>query len=136
MNSQQMEQEIIRLADTWTAAELRGDITFMEKTLTDDFVGIGPLGFLLNKRQWLERHQSGELKYETLELDDAQAHMYSGVAILTCRHIQTSIARGHGVKAQLRTTLVFVKQQETWQLASLHYCSIGQPPTFTQSPQP
>ncbi|GHO95111.1 hypothetical protein KSF_051590 [Reticulibacter mediterranei] len=136
MNRQQMEQEIIRLADTWTAAELRGDITFIEKTLTDDFVGIGPLGFLLNKQQWLERHRSGELKYETLDLDDAQVHMYSRVAILTGSYVQTSIARGHGVKAQLRTTLVFVQQQETWQLASLHYCSIGQPPTFTQSPQP
>ncbi|MBO0782290.1 MAG: nuclear transport factor 2 family protein [Ktedonobacteraceae bacterium] len=65
-----MEQEIIRLADTWTAAELRGDRDFLEKILTDDFVGIGPLGFLLNKQQWLERHRSGDMKYETLDLDE------------------------------------------------------------------
>lgn len=135
MNKQQMEQEIIRLADTWTAAELRGDTTFIDKTLTDDFVGIGPLGFLLNKQQWLERHRSGDMKYKTLDLDEVQVRMYSGVAILTGRQAQNSTFQGHGIQAQLRTTLVFVQQQETWQLASLHYCSIGQPPTFTQSPQ-
>ncbi|WP_220199711.1 nuclear transport factor 2 family protein [Ktedonospora formicarum] len=135
MNRQQTEQEIIGLAVTWTAAELRGDTAFIEKTLTDDFVGIGPLGFLLHKQQWLGRHQSGELKYETLDLDEVQVHLYSGVAILTGRHVQNSLVRGQNVKAQLRTTLVFVQQQEAWQLASLHYCSIGQPPTFTPSPQ-
>jgi hypothetical protein len=136
MNKQQTEQEVIRLADAWIAAELRGDTAFIEKTLTDDFVGIGPLGFLLNKQQWLERHQSGELKYETLDQGEVQVRTYnSGVAILIGRQVQTSTFQGHGVLAQLRTTLVFVQQQETWQLASLHYCSIGQPPTFTPSPQ-
>jgi ketosteroid isomerase-like protein len=135
MNKQQTAQEIIRLAETWTAAELRGDTAFIEKTLADDFIGIGPLGFLLNKQQWLERHRSGDMKYETLALDEAQVRLYSGVAILIGRTVQNSNFRGHGVQAQLRTTLVFVQQQETWQLASLHYCGIGQPPTFTQAPQ-
>src|SRR5689334_21250475 len=122
MNRQQMEQEIIRLADTWTAAELRGDTAFIDKTLTDDFVGIGPLGFLLNKQQWLGRHRSGDMKYETLDLDEVQVRVYSGVAVLIGRQVQNSTFKGHGIQAQLRTTLVFVQQQETWQLASLHYC--------------
>lgn len=87
MNQQQTEQEIKHLADVWTAAELRGDRAFIEKSLADDFIGIGPLGFLLNKQQWLERHQSDGLKYETLNLDEVQVRAYSGVAILTGRHV-------------------------------------------------
>jgi ketosteroid isomerase-like protein len=135
MNRQQTEQEILSLADAWTAAELRGDTAFIEKTLADDFIGIGPLGFLLSKRQWLERVQSGELKYETLDLDEAQVRVYDGVSILIGRHVQHATYQGNSIRAQLRTTLVFVQQQETWRLASLHYCSIGQPPTFMQSRQ-
>ncbi len=133
MNRQQTEQEIMSLADAWTAAELRGDTAFIEKTLADDFIGIGPLGFLLSKQQWLERIQSGELKYETLNLDEAQVRVYDGAAILIGCHVQHSAYQGHSIRAQLRTTLVFVHQQGTWKLASLHYCSIGQPPQFTQS---
>lgn len=36
MNRQQTEQEIKHLADVWTAAELRGDRAFIEKTLAKE----------------------------------------------------------------------------------------------------
>ena len=53
MNREHAEQEVMRLADAWATAELRGDTTFLEKTLADDFIGIGPLGFMLTRQEWL-----------------------------------------------------------------------------------
>ena len=59
MNREQIEQEVLRLADTWAAAELHGDTTFLEDRLSDDFIGIGPLGFMLTRQEWLARHPFG-----------------------------------------------------------------------------
>jgi Domain of unknown function (DUF4440) len=133
MNQEHPEQEVARLADTWATAELRGDTTFLESTLADDFIGIGPLGFMLTRQEWLARHTSGDLKYESFSLDEVKVRMYNAAAILTGRQIQNAAYRGNSIQGQFRTTLVFVQQQGQWRLASLQLSTIGQPPNFTQS---
>src|SRR6266478_7364984 len=129
MNREQTEQEVLRLADTWAAAELRGDTAFLEDRLSDDFIGIGPLGFMLTKQEWLARHRSGDLKYESFSLDEVKVRVYNDdAAVLTGRQVQNGAYRGNSIQAQFRTTLVFVRQQGQWQLASLQLSTIGQPP--------
>ena len=133
MNREHAEQEVMHLADAWATAELRGDTTFLESTLADDFIGIGPLGFMLTKQAWLVRHTSGDLKYESFNLDEVKVRMYNEAAILIGRQVQNAAYRGHSIQGQFRTTLVFVQQQGQWRLASLQLSTIGQPPNFTQS---
>ena len=133
MGQEHTEQEVRRLSDAWATAELRGDAAFLERTLTDDFIGIGPLGFMLTKLEWLARHRSRDLQYETLTFDEVKARVYHETAILTGRQVQQGAFRGNSIKAQLRTTLVFVLQQGQWRLASLHLSAIGQPPPIMQS---
>jgi Domain of unknown function (DUF4440) len=105
----------------------------LERTLTDDFIGIGPLGFMLTKQEWLARHTSGDLQYESFHLDEVQVRVYNDAAVLTGRQLQNGAYRGNSIKAQFRTTLVFVQQHGQWRLASLHLSTIGQPPNLTQS---
>jgi hypothetical protein len=134
MNQEHTEQEVLRLADAWTNAELRGDTTFLERILTDDYTGIGPLGFMLTKQEWMVRHQTGDLKYESFSLDEVKVRVYNNdAAVLTGRQVQNGAYRGNSIQAQFRTTLVFVRQQGQWQLASLQLSTIGQPPNFPQS---
>lgn len=129
MNKEHIESEIMHLADAWGAAELRGDTAFLENLLANDFVGVGPLGFLLNKQQWIERHQSGDMKYDVHTLDEANVRAYNEAAILIGRLTQKATYRGNPINAQMRTTLVFV-QQGQWKLANLQLSAIGQPPNF------
>ncbi|MFL5586319.1 MAG: nuclear transport factor 2 family protein [Ktedonobacteraceae bacterium] len=134
MNQEHAEQEVLRLADAWANAELRGDTTFLERILADDYIGIGPLGFMLTKQEWLARHQAGDLKYESFSLDEIKVRVYNNdAAVLTGRQVQNGAYRGNSIQAQFRTTLVFVRQQGQWQLASLQLSTIGQPPNFSQS---
>ena len=132
MNREHAEQEVVRLADAWTPAKLRGDAAFLERTLADDFVGIGPLGFMLTKQEWLARHQSGDLKYESFSLDEVKVRVYNDAAILIGRQAQNAAYRGNSIPGQFRITLVFVQQQGQWRLAGLHLSPIGQPPSFTR----
>ena len=132
MNQEQAEQEVVRLADAWATAELRGDAAFLERTLADDFIGIGPLGFMLTRQEWLARHRSGDLKYDAFNLDEVKVRVYNDAAIVTGRQIQNGAYQGNSIKAQFRTTLVFVTQQGQWRLASLHLSPIGQAPNFTR----
>src|SRR5579859_7729358 len=133
MNQEHAEQEVRCLLDAWTTAELRGDVAFLERTLADDFIGIGPLGFMLTKQEWLARHQSGDMKYNVHTLDEVSVRAYTGAAIVIGRLTQEATYRGNPINAHLRTMLVFVLQQGQWRLAGLQLSNIGQPPSFTRS---
>ena len=128
-----MDHEIERLSRKWVAAEVHGDVATLSALLTGDFMGIGPLGFMLTKQEWLARHQSGDLTYEGVDLDEVTVRLYPGAAILIGRQVQKAAYRGNRIDAELRTTLVFVHPQGHWQLASLHFSPIGQPPPFARS---
>ncbi|HZU68984.1 MAG TPA: nuclear transport factor 2 family protein [Ktedonobacteraceae bacterium] len=133
MNQEQTEQEVAQLANTWASAELQGDTAFLEHLLAGDFIGVGPLGFLLTKQQWLARHQSGDMKYTAHTLDEIKVRAYNEAAIVIGRLTQQATYQGNPMNVQMRTTLVFAHQHGQWQLASLHFCNIGQPPSFARS---
>jgi hypothetical protein len=134
MNNEHAQQEVMQLADAWANAELHGDTAVLEKTLADDFIGIGPLGFMLTKQEWLARHEAGDLKYESFNLDEVKVRVYNNdAAVLMARQAQQATYRGNSIPGQFRITLVFIQQHEQWQLASLQLSSIGQPPPFARS---
>lgn len=50
-----MHNDVEKHGQQWAAADLRRDISTLNSMLTDDVIGIGPLGFLLTKQEWLAR---------------------------------------------------------------------------------
>jgi Domain of unknown function (DUF4440) len=85
MNREQAEQEVMHLANAWATAELQRDTAFLERLLSEDFIGVGPLGFLLSKQEWLARHQSGDMKYTAHTLDEIRVRAYNEAAIVIGR---------------------------------------------------
>lgn len=105
-----------------------GDTSFLRRTLADDFVGVGPLGFLLTKEEWLQRVESGALKYEALAWSDAATRVYGDAAVVVGRQTSRATYQGHATGGELRATLIFVRSGNEWRLAGVHFSPIGPPP--------
>jgi 3-oxoacyl-[acyl-carrier protein] reductase len=133
MNDQQTAIDAIAELETaWSQAEMGADIGTLEAISTPDFMLVGPLGFVLDKRQWLERYRSGDLVTGSLSLEDSAIRVYGAAAVTTARHIQRASYRGQPVDGQFRTTHITVRVDRRWLLAGIHLSPIGVPPPFAR----
>jgi uncharacterized protein (TIGR02246 family) len=125
---QDAAQRVKTLGDDWAAAELRGDAALLGEILADDFVGVGPRGFMLTKDQWLSRHEAGSLRYKAFGLDEVQVRLFGDAAITVCRQSARGVYEDENGRFELddqfRATLVFVRQDGRWQLANLQLSPI------------
>jgi ketosteroid isomerase-like protein len=123
--------EIETFLAEWAAAELAGDTDALDRLLTDDFVGIGPLGFILAKPQWLDRHRNG-LIYDAFDIDETDVRAYGAVAVVTARHNQRGNAFGHPIPEAVRAIHVLTRDAQRWRLAIVQMSFIagthGAPP--------
>ena len=124
--------KVQKLGQTWATAELRGDGTSLREVLAEDFVGVGPRGFMLTKEQWLSRHETGSLGYKSFALNEMQVRLYGDAAITVCRQSAVGVYEGEngrfGINEQFRATRVFVRQDGRWLLAGLQLSPIlGRP---------
>jgi ketosteroid isomerase-like protein len=119
----------------WSAAERTRDLGFLDGHLTDDFVGIGPLGFTLPKPAWLARHQGDDLRYETFDLDEVDVDMqHPAVALVTAKQTAKGTFQGHPVPEVLRDSLVLVDEDGRWQLARIHMSFVAGTPGAPSPP--
>jgi Domain of unknown function (DUF4440) len=88
--------QLEELAQEWASAKLRGDTALLGSAMTEDFVGVGPLGFMLTKDQWLGRFAGG-LSYESFALEEVEVRLHGETAVLTGRQKQAGGFQGNDV---------------------------------------
>jgi ketosteroid isomerase-like protein len=120
--------EITTFLSEWTAAEVSGDVAALERQLDEDFAGIGPLGFMLSRKDWLERHATGALSYDRFVLGEVQPRVYGDAAVVTARQTGQGTYQGHPVPGELRVTLVLAQRSRAWRLVVIHMSFIAGTP--------
>jgi catechol 2,3-dioxygenase-like lactoylglutathione lyase family enzyme/ketosteroid isomerase-like protein len=124
--------EIRQLGQQWADAEQRGDTDTLDALTTDDFILVGPLGFVLDKPQWLQRYRTGGLVTRSLTWDDTTVRDYGDTAVVVGRHTQRAEFRGTPVDGSFRATHIVVRQRGTWLLAGIQLSPIAPPARRTE----
>jgi ketosteroid isomerase-like protein len=129
-------QELAELDHELTRAEVDGDIAALDALATDDFMLVGPLGFVLDKQQWLDRYRGGGLNTKTLAFEDPVTRVYGDAALRIGRHVQEAEFQGRPVDGEFRATHIAVRQGARWRLAGVQLSPIGGPPPFARPADP
>jgi hypothetical protein len=118
-----VEDTITRLA----AAELAGDHAALHELIADDFRLVGPLGFVLDKPQWLEQYRAGHLRYSRVAIEDPTARTYGDVTVVIATREQQATYQGSPADGRLRTTLIVSTAGERPQIVGMHLSPIATP---------
>lgn len=130
-----MDQVDLFLAQ-WTEAERTSDVAALDALLTDDFLGVGPLGFMLSKTEWLGRHRAGDLNYDSYDLEDLHCRVYGDAVLVTARQVAHGTYRGQPNPSDLRATLAIVADAGSPRLAGTYLSFIAGTPGAPPIPAP
>jgi ketosteroid isomerase-like protein len=129
-----LTDQVLDVGRHWADAERTGDADALEPLLADDFLLVGPLGFMLDKTQYLGSRRSGDLKHESLVWEDMRVRAYDNAAVAVGSLTQRTTYQGRDASGRFRVTQVAIRRGDRWILAGLHYSPIAQPPESAARP--
>lgn len=120
------KSEILGVQTRFDRAELNDDRHTLGELIADDFLSIGPKGFMLDKRQWIDRHD--QFRYDSLETTDVDVRIHGDTAVV--RDIQRNRATydDQAVALSLRVSQTWVREGEGWQLVGIQFSPLDDGP--------
>jgi ketosteroid isomerase-like protein len=114
-----VEREIRELASSWAQAEVDSDVGALGELLTDDFRGVGPLGFVLDKAAWLNRFANG-LHNSALAFDALQIRVFGLGAVVVGVLNQQATFNATDSSGSYRVSFVAIREGARCKIASCH----------------
>ena len=116
------EQAVLKVTQEWLAADERQDRAALNSIIADDFLGTGPRGTIVSKRDILPREAtSSESHGLSISSQDVKVRVFGETAIVTGRGVP-KIQQEE--RPELRFTIVFVHRANSWQMVAGHLSAI------------
>src|SRR5204862_3440034 len=113
------EKEVRQMIGKYRTALLQRDIATLEKIWADDYVFVNASGDVLTKAQRLANAKSGATTLDSIrEEENITVRVYQNSAVATSRVTIKGHYSGQPTSGQYRSTHVWVKGAEGWQLVS------------------
>lgn len=123
-----MDEDIREFGQRWAAAERHGDAAALDGLLTEDFHGVGPRGFVIDREKWLERYTDAYLIHDSFDWRHVQVRRYGDAAVANGVQSQQSTYDGRDADGHFRVTQLLVHDGGRWRLACIHLSPIAEPP--------
>jgi len=107
-------EQINALHEQSRKAALKGDTSFLEKYLADDYIGVGGDGRAFTKTESIQRRKSGAVKIESIDELAVKIRMYGDTAIVNSLASVRGMIDGKPLTGDSRATFVWVKQKGNW----------------------
>ena len=118
------KEKIRDVQNEFDKAELHADTKKLDQVLTDDFLSIGPRGFVLNKEQWINRHK--QFRYEQLDTSEMNIRLYGDTAIVTDIQKNKATFNNEPVSLSVRVSQVWIYENSQWKLASIQFSPMAE----------
>jgi len=121
------EQEVRQAIEKYRTALLQRDIPALEKIWADDYVFVNAFGEVLTKAQRLANAKSGATTLDSIkEEEKITVRVYQNSAVATSRVTIKGQYSGQPTTGQYRSTHVWVRGSEGWQLVSNQLTALPQ----------
>ncbi|WP_019201699.1 nuclear transport factor 2 family protein [Tsukamurella sp. 1534] len=110
---------VIEAQSRFDDAELRDDRAVLNELLHPEFQSIGPKGFVLDKEQWIGRHEF--FRYHELDVDEIDARVFRDAAIVRSVQRNHADSSGHDVRIATRVSQTWVRDDGAWRLAGIQF---------------
>lgn len=114
--NQDVIQELTKIKQQWSEAEMNKDIPFLNKLWADDCVFGTSLGTVMNKPQLIALIKGTTRRVTELHSDDIHVRLYGNMAIMTDRTTMRGIYKGKPYGGIYRYIRIFEKQDGTWRV--------------------
>ena len=119
--------DVVELLDRWAAAEQANDAAALETVLAADFAGVGPVGFVLTREQWLIRFGNG-LHNDAFAVREPQVRDFGDAAAVIAVLEQQTRFGDQDSSGRFRLSLLVVREADQWRLAGVHIGMLQAPP--------
>jgi ketosteroid isomerase-like protein len=120
------KRQVEQLEQTWRIAQLNGDISAMDKLLSDDYVGITMNGQVVTKMQQLERMRTRQFVLSKIELNDVKVKLIGTTAIVTCQAEVEGTNEGASLHGTYRYTRVYTRLPSgVWKITNFEATRVG-----------
>ncbi len=125
--AQSVEQQLKKLEMQWADAEVKKDVTVLDRLLADDLTLTDPEGEVVTKAQAVGDLKSGEDVVSSYAYNDIKVRVYGDAAVVTYLSKQKETYKGRDVSGTSRWTDTWVKRGGSWQCVASHGSRVAHP---------
>lgn len=115
------EQAVLKVTQEWLAAEERTDRATLNRIIADDFLGTGPRGTTVSKKDVIPQ-EGADAHGLRISGQDIKVRLFGDTAIVTGRGVPKTQAPEE--RPEMRFTIVFMRRADSWKMVAGHLSAV------------